>query len=74
MYNLTLSSLVRIKEELLGVKIYGSRNLMSKTTGDIGGGEDPIWEKNKWSARKCVIPVVCVKLGKLYVVKHNCVT
>ena len=24
--------------------------------------------------RKCVIPVVCVKLGKLYVVKHNCVT
>jgi len=23
---------------------------------------------------KCVIPVVCVKLGKLYVVKHNCVT
>jgi len=25
-------------------------------------------------SRKCVIPVVCVKLGKLYVVKHNCVT
>jgi len=24
--------------------------------------------------RKCVIPVVCVKLGKWYVVKHNCVT
>ena len=24
--------------------------------------------------RKCVIPVVCVKLGKLYVVKHSCVT
>jgi len=26
------------------------------------------------SSRKCVIPVVCVKLGKWYVVKHNCVT
>jgi len=25
-------------------------------------------------SRKCVIPVVCVKLGKMYVVKHNCVT
>jgi len=25
-------------------------------------------------SRKCVIPVVCVKLGKWYVVKHNCVT
>ena len=25
-------------------------------------------------SRNCVIPVVCVKLGKLYVVKHNCVT
>ena len=25
-------------------------------------------------SRKSVIPVVCVKLGKLYVVKHNCVT
>jgi len=24
--------------------------------------------------RKCVFTVVCVKLGKLYVVKHNCVT
>jgi len=24
--------------------------------------------------RKCVIPVACVKLGKLYVVKHNSVT
>jgi len=23
---------------------------------------------------KCVIPVVCVKLGNLYVVKHNFVT
>jgi len=23
---------------------------------------------------KCVVPIVCVKLGKLYVVKHNCVT
>jgi len=23
--------------------------------------------------RKCVIPIVCVKLGKLYVVKHSCV-
>jgi len=25
-------------------------------------------------SRKRVIPVVCVKLGKLCVVKHNCVT
>jgi len=25
-------------------------------------------------SRKCAIPVVSVKLGKLYVVKHNCVT
>jgi len=25
-------------------------------------------------SRKCVIPAVCVKLGKFYVVKHNCVT
>jgi len=25
-------------------------------------------------SRKCVIPVVCVKLGKLYVVKHNLIT
>jgi len=24
--------------------------------------------------RKCVISIVCVKLGKLYAVKHNCVT
>jgi len=27
----------------------------------------------KAESRKCVIPVVCVKLGKLCVVKHNCV-
>jgi len=25
-------------------------------------------------SRKCVIPVVFVKLGKWYVVEHNCVT
>jgi len=25
-------------------------------------------------SRKCVIPVVCIKLGKRYLVKHNCVT
>ena len=25
-------------------------------------------------SRKCVIPVVCMKLGKWYLVKHNCVT
>jgi len=25
-------------------------------------------------SRKCAIPVECVKLGKWYVVKHNCVT
>jgi len=24
-------------------------------------------------SRKCVIPVVCMKLGKWYLVKHNCV-
>ena len=36
--------------------------------------------KNLDQPRKCVIPVVCVcvcvcvKLGKWYVVKHNCVT
>ena len=27
-----------------------------------------------FSSRNCVIPVVCVKLGKWYAVKHNCVT
>ena len=26
------------------------------------------------SSRNCVITVVCVKLGKWYAVKHNCVT
>ena len=26
------------------------------------------------TSRKCVIPAVCVKLGKFYVVKHNGVT
>jgi len=25
------------------------------------------------TSRKCVIPIVCVKLGKWYVVRHNCV-
>ena len=27
-----------------------------------------------FKSRKCVIPVVCVKLGKRYVVKHNLIT
>jgi len=34
-YNRTLWSFVRIKEGVLGVKVYGSRNPMSKRTGDI---------------------------------------
>ena len=32
------------------------------------------YNSSKEDLRKCVIPVVCMKLGKLYVVKHNCVT
>ena len=35
----------------------------------IGGSNIPTRK-----SRKCIIPVVCVKLGKLYVFKHNCVT
>jgi hypothetical protein len=35
-YNRTLCSLVRTKEEVFGVKVYGSRQPMSKRTGDIG--------------------------------------
>ena len=35
-YNRTLWSLVRIKEGVLGVKVYGSRHPMSKRTWDIG--------------------------------------
>jgi len=35
-YNRTLWSLVRIKEGVLGVKVYGSRHPVSKRTGDIG--------------------------------------
>jgi len=31
-------------------------------------------KQSKVKSMKCVITVVCVKLGKLYVVKHNCVT
>ena len=49
-YNRTLWSLVRIKEGVLEVKVYGSRHPMSKRTWDIGGGEDPKRETNKWSA------------------------
>jgi len=57
-YNRTLWSLVRIKEGVLGVKVYGSRNPMSKRTGDIevvkirkrrktNGVYQPLWQGNR---------------------------
>ena len=35
-YNRTIWALVRSKEEMLGLKVYGSRHPMSKRTGDTG--------------------------------------
>jgi len=40
-YNRTIWSLVRSKEELLGVKVYGSRHPMSRRNGGHWGGKDP---------------------------------
>ena len=39
-YNRTLWSLVRVKEGVLGVKVYGSRHPMPKTTWEILGSCD----------------------------------
>jgi len=33
-----------------------------------------IAQRKRNECRNCVIPVVCVELGKWYAVKHNCVT
>jgi len=38
-------ALVRIKERVLGVKVYGSRHPMSKRTGDIGMAKIRKWRK-----------------------------
>jgi len=36
--------------------------------------EGDFFVQKSFILRKCVIPVVCVKLGKWYIVKHKCVT
>jgi len=52
-YNRTLRSLVRIKEGVLGVIVYGSRHPISKRNGDIGVGRSEKGDKQ----------VECTSLG-----------
>jgi len=48
---------------------------VKKNAVDIRNVTEHFTKRKQWvESRKWVIPVVCVKLGKLYVVKHNCVT
>ena len=60
----------------LNIGLYGCSLFFIVVTLNAEGrrrSEESIKKKIRES-RKCVIPVVCVKLGKWYVVKHKYIT
>jgi len=44
-----------------------------ETKDEINGGLTSYKTSYTTESRKCVIPFVCMKLGKWYLVKHNCI-